>query len=171
MNRRRVLALAPSALLSAAGLTFAQSSPGTDPPIIIGDGSLRLASPRAAWSNWAASSDSERALPEAALSLGEVRVQSPGNDSTVNLNGRRAQITVVSGSTTVEVLTSSDGRAVRLRIRGKRFTEFRASDDQKTLVLETNSSISSIQVRREGQTILQLSGLTPTTTVTILPAS
>jgi hypothetical protein len=163
------LALFAALAITGLGLTFAQDR-GGDPPIIIGDGSLILKSPRAAWGQWLSDSDSERRFPNAELAIASLRIESPGNDTTLDLTGRRAQVTITSGSNRVEVFTFANGRGVRLRLRGKNFSDFRQSDDPNTLVLDTNSTISAIEVQRDGQTVLNLRDLKPKTTVTLLPA-
>jgi hypothetical protein len=149
------LALFAALAITGLGLTFAQDR-GGDPPIIIGDGSLILKSPRAAWGQWLSDSGSERRFPNAEVAIASLRIESPGNDTTLDLTGRRAQVTITSGSNRVEVFTFANGRGVRLRLRGKNFSDFRQSDDPNTLVLDTNSTISAIEVQREGQTILSL---------------
>lgn len=155
--------------ITCLGLTFAQDR-GGDPPIIIGDGSLILTSPRAAWAQWLADSGSERRFPDAEIAIASLRIESPGNDTTIDLAGRRTQVTITSGSSRVEVFTLTNGRGLRLRLRGKSFSDFRQGDDPATLVLDANSTISAIEVQREGQTILNLRDLKPRTTVTLLPA-
>ncbi|MBE7542735.1 MAG: hypothetical protein M9913_20255 [Bryobacteraceae bacterium] len=166
----RLLRLAVFAALAIAGfgLAYAQNR-GGDPPIIIGDGSLILKSPRAAWAQWLSDSGSERRFPDAQIAVASLRIESPGNDTTIDLTGRRTQITITSGPNRVEVFTFANGRGVRLRLRGRRFSDFRQGDDPTTLVLDTDSTISAIEVQREGQTILSLKDLKPKTTVTLLP--
>jgi hypothetical protein len=163
------LAVVAVLAITGLGLAFAQNR-GGDPPIIIGDGSLILKSPRAAWSEWRTDSGAERRFPDAEVAIAALRIESPGNDTMLDLTGRRAQITITSGPNRVEVFTFANGRGVRLRLRGRNFADFREGDDPSTLVLDTNSTISAIEVQREGQTILSLKNLTPKTTVTLLPA-
>lgn len=168
INSNARAALFALAALALAGAAFAQLGSG-DPPIIIGDGSLVIQSPRGGWAQWRAESPNERAFPNADLGIGSLRIESPGNDATVDLSGRAALVTVTSGSTTLDVLTFANGAGIRMRMRGKRFADFEASEDGRTLTLRGTGSISAIQVRRAGQVILQLKGLTPTTKLTFLP--
>jgi hypothetical protein len=169
LKRRLRFALPLTLGLIALGLTYAQDR-GGDPPIIIGDGSLILKSPRAPWANWQANSGAERSFPDAQIAIASLRIESPGNDTSLDLNGRRARVTVTSGPNRIEVFTFANGRGLRLRLRGKNFSDFRPSgDDPAALVLETSDTISAIEVERDGQTILNLKGLKPKTTVTILP--
>jgi hypothetical protein len=163
------LAVFAALAITGLGLTFAQNR-GGDPPIIIGDGSLILKSPRSAWGEWLNDSTSERRFPDAEIAIASLRIESPGNDTTLDLAGRRTQISISSGQNRVELFTFANGRGVRLRLRGKRFSDFRQGDDPGTLVLDTNSTISAIEVQRDGQTVLQLRDLKPKTTVTLLPA-
>lgn len=163
--RAALLALAALALI---GTAFAQLGSG-DPPIIIGDGSLVIQSPRGRWAQWRADSPTERAFPNADLGIASLRIESPGNDTTVDLSGRASLVTVTSGSTTLDVLTIANGAAIRMRVRGRRFGDFEESEDGQTLTLRDTGSISAIQVRRAGQVILQLKGLQPTTRLTFLP--
>jgi len=168
LRPRIAFVIALCAAVAAIG-AHAQMSRGADPPIIIGDGSLVLKSPRGPWKVWAAASNAERAYPEEEVTVSAVKVESQGANATIDLTGKRYQVTVVSGSTTVDLVNAANGRGLRLRLRGRSFADFRQANDDNDLVLESTDAISSVQVRRDGQLVLSLSRLTPKTTVTLLP--
>jgi hypothetical protein len=170
MSKRssRAALWALAALLTAAA-GFAQLG-GGDPPIIIGDGSLTLASPRAPWAQWGAGSASERSFPAGDLAIAAVRIQSPGNGATIDVAGSRIQASITWGAVQAEVHSAAGGRNLRLRLRGKRFADFQPSADGRTLTLEGSDHISAVLLQRDGQTVLNLKGLQPATTVTFLPA-
>lgn len=163
------VALLTLAVLALIGTAFAQLGSG-DPPIIIGDGSLVLTSPRARWADWAPESSSERRFPAEELGIAGLRIESPDNNATVDLSGRRTVVSITSASATVDVITLANGRAIRVRLRGRRFADFQSSEDGRTLTLPSSGSISAIHVQRAGQTVLQLRDLKPATKLTFLPA-
>jgi hypothetical protein len=169
IQSRPALLITLCSALVALGAAHAQMSRGTDPPIIIGDGSLVLKSPAGPWKVWNSASNTERAYPQPELAISAVRIESDGTSATIDLSEKRSQVTVVSGSTTVDLVTVANGRGLRVRLRGRSFADFRPSEDDSELVLDTADTISSVQVRREGQLVLSLSRLTPKTTVTLLP--
>ena len=104
--------------------------------------------------------------------LAKVRISNAAlspNDTEVPMDGKKCEVNVTYGTTRVQVRTDNRDADIRVKLTGKKFSDFTPSNGGSTLTLADSQKISEVEVKQDGKVVLSLKGLKIKTTITFLP--
>lgn len=125
-----------------------------DPPIIIGDGSLKLTS-NVDWANWGNLDSKLRRHGNPLLSIQSITVTSPalsGGSRTFPTNGHNCRVIVAHPETEVVAFTNNNHADLHIRLRDKNFSDFAATGPRQ-LTLASDGRITEVTVRINEQPV------------------
>jgi hypothetical protein len=136
------------ALLAATlGTAFLWAQP-TDTPIVIGDGSLTMASVGVPWSSFTGSG-ATHGHPNANKSVTSIDVAMPAMSNTVTFNpGEQAEVHVTyAGTFDIDVFTGPSGNKLAVKTD---FTQFHAADANHLAQNNATGIITHVTILRAG---------------------
>jgi hypothetical protein len=139
-------------------------------PITIGDGSLKLSSPKKAWSQWTdqGSNGDDKDFPDQNLNVSSVAVTVNGNTTTISYNGEKCDVIVESSFTQTKASTNNGAKGLKVKLNPKKFADFTSNSDGTALTGGTSTDhITQVTVKKQGQQVFDQSGLNGGTSVTI----